>query len=97
LSRRQFLAKSALAATAASIPLAGLTASEAFAAPVGSAARARARNALEHRIDPAQSERDVPIPLHPNNGDESLYPARIGNFSKGMPHDRMAPPPPLRA
>jgi hypothetical protein len=87
LSRRQFLAKSALAATAASIPLAGLTASEAFAAPVGSAARARARNALEHRIDPAQSERDVPIPLHPNNGDESLYPARIGNFSKGMPHD----------
>ncbi len=87
LSRRQFLTKSALAATAASIPLAGLAASEAFAAPGGGAARRRARDALKRRIDPAQSERDVPIPLHPTNGDENLYPTRIGNFSKGMPHD----------
>ena len=35
----------------------------------------------------ATKEKHVPIPAHPTNGDEALYPNRIGNFSKGLPHD----------
>ncbi|HEX4802618.1 MAG TPA: vanadium-dependent haloperoxidase [Myxococcaceae bacterium] len=30
----------------------------------------------------------VPVPAHRNNGDEELYPNRIGNYSKGLPHNR---------
>ncbi len=29
----------------------------------------------------------MPIPAHPNNGDEERYSNRIGNFSKGLPHN----------
>ena len=35
----------------------------------------------------ATKEKNVPIPAHPTNGDEALYPNRIGNFSKGLPHN----------
>lgn len=39
------------------------------------------------RLDAAKMEKAVPIPAHPVNGDETLYANRIGNFSKGLPHD----------
>jgi hypothetical protein len=29
----------------------------------------------------------LPVPGHPNNGDETRYPSRIGNYSKGLPHN----------
>lgn len=38
------------------------------------------------RLDAAIKEGLLPIPEHPDNGDECLYPNRIGNFSKGLPH-----------
>lgn len=38
------------------------------------------------RFDAALRERLLPAPEHPNNGDECLYPNKIGNFSKGLPH-----------
>ena len=47
----------------------------------------RAQRAFEIRVDAAAAARDVPIPAHHANGDENLFPNRIGNFSKGLPHD----------
>jgi hypothetical protein len=47
----------------------------------------RADNAEQIRITAAQTERSVALPSHPVNGDETLYPSKIGNFSKGLPHN----------
>jgi hypothetical protein len=53
--------------------------------------RARAvqrRNAsYKYRVRTAAAEFHVPIPDHVSNGDETLFPNFIGNFSKGLPHD----------
>ena len=42
---------------------------------------------FEIRLEAALAEAAVPVPGHPNNGDETLYSNRIGNFSKGLPHN----------
>jgi membrane-associated phospholipid phosphatase len=47
----------------------------------------RARDSYRVRVDAARLERDAPQPDHTDNGDEALYPSRIGNFSKGLPHN----------
>ena len=47
----------------------------------------RADNAEQIRSAAAQNERIVSIPPHPVNGDESLYQTKVGNFSKGLPHN----------
>jgi hypothetical protein len=47
----------------------------------------RADQAYQIRLNAAQIERDAPAAAHPNNGDEELYPSRIGNYSKGLPHN----------
>jgi hypothetical protein len=31
----------------------------------------------------------APLPDHPSNGDEDRYPNRIGNYSKGLPHNSL--------
>jgi len=49
----------------------------------------RRRRALELRMAAAMEEFRVPVPGHRNNGDEGLYPNRIGNYSKGLPHNRL--------
>jgi hypothetical protein len=41
----------------------------------------------EIRVAAARSERNIPTPTHPNNGDEALYQTKIGNYSKGLPHN----------
>jgi hypothetical protein len=38
-------------------------------------------------MDAASLEREAPQPVHVDNGDEALYMTRIGNFSKGLPHN----------
>jgi hypothetical protein len=43
--------------------------------------------AFRIRVKTAIAERDVPVPPQLDNGDESLYPTRIGNYSKGLPHN----------
>jgi len=43
--------------------------------------------ALEIRNNAAVFENDLPLPDHPNNGDEQLYANHIANFSKGLPHN----------
>src|SRR2546426_12563033 len=47
----------------------------------------RAEQAFKVRLKAARKERNLPIPLHTTNGDEALYPNRIGNFCKGLPHN----------
>ncbi|MBI2955692.1 MAG: vanadium-dependent haloperoxidase [Acidobacteria bacterium] len=49
----------------------------------------RADRAFQIRVDVAQAERNVPIPAHPSNGDEDLFPNKIGNYSKGLPHNHL--------
>ena len=47
----------------------------------------RANHAYQVRVDAAQLERDAPDVAHLNNGDEDRYPSKIGNYSKGLPHN----------
>lgn len=57
-----------------------------FGAPANAPVIRRDR-AFRHRMQAAIAEKRVPMPPHLSNGDEALYPNRIGNFSKGLPHD----------
>jgi len=47
----------------------------------------RRERAFQIRLSTAIAERDVPVPPQVDNGDEFLYPSRIGNYSKGLPHN----------
>ena len=47
----------------------------------------RAEQAFELRVQQARVQRAEPLPEHPANGDEDLYPTKFANFSKGLPHD----------
>jgi hypothetical protein len=58
-----------------------------FVPETASTGKKRAKQAQNIRIDAADAQRAVPIPAHPDNGDEALYPTRIGSYSKGLKHD----------
>jgi membrane-associated phospholipid phosphatase len=45
-------------------------------------------------MDAALLERNLPEFVHQSNGDEDLYPSRIGNYSKGLPHNSIGEPDP---
>jgi hypothetical protein len=47
----------------------------------------RRERAFRIRLKAAIAERDVPVPAQVDNGDELLYPTKIGNYSKGLPHN----------
>jgi hypothetical protein len=47
----------------------------------------RADTALKIRIDAAQAEKAKALPIHDDNGDEEKYDNKIGNYSKGLPHN----------
>jgi len=49
--------------------------------------QSRKERAFRIRLKTAIAERNVPVPPQVDNGDEGLYPNRIGNFSKGLPHN----------
>ena len=49
----------------------------------------RREQAFQVRRAAAQFEKDQPIPAHISNGDEQLYVKKIGNFSKGLPHNNL--------
>jgi hypothetical protein len=49
----------------------------------------RAQRAYEARLEAAIFQNKLPLPEHPHNGDEELYPNKIGNFSKGLPHNAL--------
>ena len=41
------------------------------------------------RKEAAAFQRGIPLPEHPDNGDEARYPSRFASFSKGLPHDSL--------
>jgi hypothetical protein len=47
----------------------------------------RALQSFRNRRNAALAELNVPVPPQVTNGDEQLYPNRIGNFSKGLLHN----------
>lgn len=49
----------------------------------------RQQAAYNLRVRLADQERDLPGPAHPVNNDEQLYPSRIGNFTKALPHNAL--------
>jgi len=89
-SRRAFIGTVA-AGVVALPPLLASRSAEArvqdFAPEAASTGKKRAKQAQGIRTDAADAQRAVPIPAHPDNGDEALYPTRIGNYSKGLKHD----------
>lgn len=50
-------------------------------------AAARRERAYQIRYQAAKANRRKPLVVHGTNGDEDRYPNRIGNFSKGLPHN----------
>lgn len=49
----------------------------------------RAVQAYNLREQAAAAERDLPEPSQTTNGDEALYPNKIGSYSKGLPHNNL--------
>jgi hypothetical protein len=100
-SRRKFLASvsvsAAAAATAASVPSLFAKQGIESSSPATDGAltlaseedrdQSRRERAFRIRLRAAIAERRVPVPQQDNNGDEALYPNRIGNHSKDLPHD----------
>ena len=50
---------------------------------------ARADAAQKVRVEAANFQRSLPLPVHPDNGDEARYPTRFASYSKGLPHDNL--------
>jgi len=50
---------------------------------------ARVEKVFNARVQAATFQKFQPLPDHPNNGDEDRYPNRIGNYSKGLPHNNL--------
>ncbi len=98
LSRRKFLGGlgGAAAATMAAGVVGGVAleplmdaAATAEAAPGGpSVANHRSQRAWQIRKDMADYWKGQSPVTHLTNGDEARYPSRIGNWSKGMPHNQ---------
>lgn len=60
-----------------------------LAIPAATSAVQRQNNAYDARVNAVYQEYSVPLPAHPNNGDEALYANKIGNFSKGLNHNSL--------
>ena len=88
-SRRDFFAKVGVAAAAAAVG--GMVIEAPAAAQERDAAAnssiSRVQQSFEIRRNAALRERNIPSPPHPTNGDEARYPNKIGNYSKGLPHN----------
>jgi hypothetical protein len=90
-NRRAFLRNlGASAAVAAVLPASSiLSERKAYADDIGpQGGRQRANSAERTRIRAAEVEgNQVPIPDHPDNGDEALYPSHFASYSKCLKHD----------
>ena len=95
-TRREFLgrvggaAALAMGSEAASAESeANLTATSGSSAFSGAEFLARRRAAFEQRVGRARAWLFAPLKLPTQNGDETRYAGKIGNFSKGLPHDAL--------
>lgn len=82
LSRRLFVGGAAL------LPGVAQAESESHADGPGEDGQ-RVEEAYQVRLRAAQNLRRTPEPGHPTNGDEERYFNRLGNFSKGLPHNAL--------
>ena len=94
LSRRRFIGRiggaAAAAWTASAISLSPVLGSKSVKAEAATIlGRQRAIEAYDLRKEAALAEYHQPIVSHPNNGDEDLYSNKIGNYSKGLPHNNL--------
>ena len=101
LSRRQFLAGSAAAALAAQSasasaqepgapdPSVELIPLDQPGVLTPTKLQQRADNAFLTRMRAAQLERAQAVAQHPANGDEALYPEKVGTFTKTLPHNQL--------
>src|SRR5688500_2315868 len=93
VTRRQFFgqigtATLGAAAIGAMAPVVDTRASVAAQRGANAFYHQRAQAAFQYRLACAK-DNFKPIPAlfdRPGNGDEELYPSRIGNYSKGLPH-----------
>jgi hypothetical protein len=97
-TRRKFITRVGRAAAASLAVSAMGLASAAKAAPGQQSAddtpfpnngNARAEQSFNNRRRAATTELNVQVPREITNGDEQLYPNRIGNFSKGLVHNNI--------
>lgn len=96
-SRRRFLghvsgaAAATIVAAATGVPTLGAVINpEVETLEVGGiGGSARAQQAYDIRVQAAVFQKISPLPDHPHNGDEDRYLNRIGNYSKGMPHNSL--------
>src|SRR5947208_4867870 len=94
LSRRRFIGRiggaAAAAWTASAISLSPVLGSKSVKAEAATIlGRQRAIEAYDLRKEAALAEYHLPIVSHPNNGDEDRYSNKIGNYSKGLPHNNL--------
>ncbi len=97
LGRREFIGNIGAMTTAAftasviglsSIPDAIIP--EAKAAEIGPLnPHQRRKEAFRVRREAAVFQKKIPLPEHPSNGDEALYPDKIANYTKGLSHNSL--------
>ncbi len=91
VSRRSFLGGVGTTAAVMAVggaalqPTLGGVAEAAEIGPLGN--NQRRNEAAKLRKDAAQFWKQAGFPNHPCNGDETLYPNKIGSYSKGLPHN----------
>src|SRR5262245_34617669 len=96
-SRRTFMRRAGVAAAAArgaGIAALGLVSrTSAEATELGPLRPEDRRDrCFEIRTAMASVDRNLPMPDHLNNGDEERFATKIGNFSKGLPHNSLGEP-----
>ena len=91
ISRLGYTAAASFAVSAtrlSSVAEAAVTQSNTTVTPASSDGN-RAQQSFQNRLNAARAELNVPVPPQITNGDEQLYPNRIGNFSKGLLHNNI--------
>lgn len=89
LSRRSLLGAAGASLVAAKLGSSSSAQQLAAAPPQAFAGNPHLRRAqaFKIRVAAALQQKAVPLPAHPDNGDEALYPTKIGTFSKSLPHN----------
>jgi hypothetical protein len=87
VSRRGFLGGITAAGIATFLPDSTSSTASADSIVEATITATRKEEAFRIRVAAATYQRNLPIPPHPLNGDEQRYQKKIGNYSKGLPHN----------